>query len=505
MAKQRGRESNTGLVVTLVFFIILSVGLGVATYYGFAQQTALTTEKTTAVAGEKDMKAQRDWYQFQAWTYRTYLGQTEGFDKALDAADKSATPTTVDTTLKVYRDQYDLGQMGKDSKGEFPDRATVANVIKKIESAKYEVAVPTEDKATKTKIWTLQNKTMAWDKETKRPKFTFEDVYTGLLNLRAYFDQQIGAALSAKNEAEAAKTTSDMEKAKAQADYAKEIVAAAMKNAADLAAAQKTIDETQGQLAAAKKSDADLLQAEADKGNKIAAGVAAKDKIIAELDAKIKDMRERLDQNALRDTDATPNGRAMPISWKIVKMDRTGKEPFINLGRADNVRPPLTFSIHGRGPDGKPLPASKGTLEVVNVVNDHLAQAQIVSVKDAQKDPILEGDYLYNPVFHPGAPQHVVIAGRIDMHGVKDQDDMKEFERLLQRQNVVVDGYVDLQDASVKGKLSSATDLLILGDEAGAKPEVGASIKQLKDQARSNGVRVMSARDFLESIGYRKS
>jgi hypothetical protein len=188
-----------------------------------------------------------------------------------------------------------------------------------------------------------------------------------------------------------------------------------------------------------------------------------------------------------------------------VKMDRTGKEPFINLGRADNVRPPLTFSIHGRGPDGKPTPASKGTLEVVNVVNDHLAQAQIVSVKDALKDPILEGDYLYNPVFHPGAPQHVVIAGRIDMHGVKDQDDMKEFERLLERQNVVVDGYVDLSDASVKGKLSSATDLLILGDESGAKPEVAASIKQLKDQARSNGVRIISARDFLESIGYRKS
>jgi hypothetical protein len=34
---------------------------------------------------------------------------------------------------------------------------------------------------------------------------------------------------------------------------------------------------------------------------------------------------------------------------------------------------------------------------------------------------------------------------------------------------------------------------------------VAASIKQLKEQARSNGVRVMSARDFLESIGYRKS
>ena len=38
MAKQRGRESNTGLVVTLVFFIILAIGLGVAAYYGFAHK-----------------------------------------------------------------------------------------------------------------------------------------------------------------------------------------------------------------------------------------------------------------------------------------------------------------------------------------------------------------------------------------------------------------------------------------------------------------------------------
>jgi hypothetical protein len=246
------------------------------------------------------------------------------------------------------------------------------------------------------------------------------------------------------------------------------------------------------------------VQAGDDKAKKVAEGVAAKEKLITELNAKIKDMRERFDLAAKRDTDVPPDGKPIPTDWKIVKMDRSGKEPFINLGRADNVRPPLTFSIHGRGPDGRPLPATKGTLEIINVTGDHSSQAQIVSVKDAMKDPILEGDFLYNPVFHPGAPQHIVIAGLIDMHGVKGQDDMQEFERLLQRQNAVVDGHVDLTDASIKGKLSSVTDLLILGDETGAKPEVTASIKQLKDEARSNGVRIVSARDFLESIGYRR-
>ena len=98
----------------------------------------------------------------------------------------------------------------------------------------------------------------------------------------------------------------------------------------------------------------------------------------------------------------------------------------------------------------------------------------------------------------------MVIAGRIDMHGVKGQDDTPEIERLLQRQNAVVDGYVDLNDATIKGKLSSVTDILILGEEVGEKPEVLASIKQLKKEAHSNGVPIIDARDFLESIGYRK-
>ena len=255
------------------------------------------------------------------------------------------------------------------------------------------------------------------------------------------------AATRAKDEADAARKTADDEKAKAQADYAKQMADAAAKNTADLVALQKTVADTQEKLKAANTEKDEAVKAEADKTNKVAEGVAAKEKLIRELEAKVKDMRDRFETSSQGATDAPANGKAIPTDWRIVKMDRSGKEPFINLGRADNVRPPLTFSIHGRGPDGKPMPNSKGTLEVVNVTGDHLAQTQILSVKDALKDPILEGDYLYNPVFHPGSPQHVVIAGRIDMHGVKGQDDTPEFERLLQRQNAVVDGYVDLNDA----------------------------------------------------------
>ncbi len=59
------RESSVGLIVTLIFFILTSVGLGVATYYGFAQQDQLTKDKKTAEDAAKDAQAKANWYQFQ--------------------------------------------------------------------------------------------------------------------------------------------------------------------------------------------------------------------------------------------------------------------------------------------------------------------------------------------------------------------------------------------------------------------------------------------------------
>jgi len=479
MAKQRGRESNTGLVVTLVFFILTAVGLGVATYYGFAQQADLTNKAAAADKAAKDAEKERDWYKFQAWTYRAYLGQTVNID---------------DTALKVYREQFDANQLGKDAK----DRDDVVKLIKAIEDKKYRIA-----KEDKNKTLVPEDVQMAWDKDTKRPKATYDYVYTGLNKLVEYQENQTAAALRAKDEADAKAKDSDEIMVADKIKYAKEVKDLGDKYNDELKTERARSDELTGKLKDAEKATGDAVQAGEDKAKTIQKGIAEKDTKIKQVEGRLNDLNERLEAMSKHDTDAPDNGKPIPTDWRIVRMDSSGKRPFINLGSSDNIHPPLTFSIHGKGPDGKPLPASKGSLEVIDVVGDHLAQAQVVSVKDSFKDPILPGDYLYNPIFNPSAERHVVIAGRIDMHGVKGQDDLEEFERLLKRQNVVVDGYVDPQDGSIKGKLTVGTDFLILGDVVGAKPEVVASTKTLQEQARSNGVHIISAREFLESIGYR--
>src|SRR5262249_19422845 len=146
----------------------------------------------------------------------------------------------------------------------------------------------------------------------------------------------------------------------------------------------------------------------------------------------------------------------------IHSIDRAGEMPFINLGSADNARPGLTFSVYGInaegkpishevtdrqgkpavGTDAKPLREGKATVEVVSVLSDHVSQARITSWRDRERDPVLKGDLLFNPAWSPNMRQHVAIAGTVDLTG-EGHDDLQELIRTLERQNVIVDAYLD--------------------------------------------------------------
>src|SRR5262249_503536 len=102
---------------------------------------------------------------------------------------------------------------------------------------------------------------------------------------------------------------------------------------------------------------------------------------------------------------------------KIVLMDKTGSQPFINLGTADRVRKQLTFSIHSLGADGRPLKDSKGSLEIFNIISDHLSQPRITSQTDEIHDPAVRGDGQLNTAWDPTQPRHVGISGMVDLTG----------------------------------------------------------------------------------------
>src|SRR6185437_2201070 len=131
----------------------------------------------------------------------------------------------------------------------------------------------------------------------------------------------------------------------------------------------------------AERGENDKKKADEEK-KALLAQMKKKDTDIGSLKNRIKDQAERLEAVAAKSSEAPAS---MRTDWKIIKMDVGGTNPYINLGSGDRVKPQLTFSIHGVGLDGRPIPQPKGTLEVVNVVSEHLSRTRITSVKDANR------------------------------------------------------------------------------------------------------------------------
>jgi len=117
---------------------------------------------------------------------------------------------------------------------------------------------------------------------------------------------------------------------------------------------------------------------------------------------------------------------------------------------------------------------------------------------------------IYNASWNPNLKKHVAIAGIIDWTG-DGRDSLYEFMRNLERQNIVVDAYLDPKDGSIHGQLTYQTDYLILGDppDAQGRGKLGEAEKrilegrtQMQDEAKKYGVQVKSLLSYLEMIGY---
>ena len=80
--KRSSGESKQGLVITLVFFILATIGLGVSTYFGYSEQEAKDKAKADAEKKLGDMTAERDWFKFQWNLARAYIGALPGSEAA---------------------------------------------------------------------------------------------------------------------------------------------------------------------------------------------------------------------------------------------------------------------------------------------------------------------------------------------------------------------------------------------------------------------------------------
>jgi hypothetical protein len=454
-------ESKQGLIITLVFFILATLTLGVTTYFGYSEQDKLDKAAKEAKRSEDTFKGERDYYKAQAMMYRAYMGMSEGMDGA--------------DTLGTLKGQLD-GSLGQNVK----DKADVTKTLKALEG-KYgwngnqpkETLDGTINKW-RTDYEGLANRNKRTEDELKKAQLNLQRRTQDLEIARKEFDDNL-------------KKLSD----KFQQDFTK--------SNEDLNQFRTKVEQESQKLEEVRKQ-----AKEAEDGLK--ATVSKRESEIKDLQKSVERKQSELEERQAKNPITSENLRK---DWKIVRMDPRGLNPYINLGSADRVRPQLTFTIHGVGADGRPKAQSKGALEVVNVLGPHLAQARITSVRDRNRDPIVENDVIYNASWNPNIKKHVAIAGIVDLTG-DGRDSLPEFIRNLERQNIVVDAYLK-PDATPSGQITYQTDYLILGGvperSGGGKAEESEkrlmeARKQMQEEAKKYGVQVKSLQSFLEMIGY---
>jgi len=486
MAAKRGGESRTGLVVFLVLFILVSIGLGVTTYYGYEEANNQKKAAEEKAKETKAMTTDKDYWKFLALTYRAYIGL----------------PATKDDLqiFKTLRDQYVSGG----------------------EIAKAHDDSSADHKKTITEDWG-EKSAKKWDAGNAKPAVTYIDEINTLKEQLNTKDKALKAAEEGVKQKDEELKTSNNLLTKAKLDFENELRNRDTKNTGELKIKDATILQLQDQLN--KKLDPKLVELDNQK-KEIDVVKKENDRLAAQLKEAIKTAKKSQEElAAVRATaEEIDISKVNPDNLAtITYINRAGDMPYISLGSADNLRRQVTFSIYGKGVDGRPLKDPKGKIEVVRITGEHQAQAQITELRDERRDPVLPGDFIYNPAWNPNLKQHVALVGLIDLTG-QGRDSTQELIRTLRNQNVEVDAFMDLKPPfklrkpdGGEAEITRNIDMVIVGTSpalpGGGAPRIGGdkgdpnkdmleAMDKYQRRADQLGVRVIRLNNFLEMSGY---
>jgi hypothetical protein len=143
----------------------------------------------------------------------------------------------------------------------------------------------------------------------------------------------------------------------------------------------------------------------------------------------------------------------------------------------------------------------KGMVEITDVIGQYAARARITYQSNEIRNPISRKDQLFSISLSTGEKEHVAFAGIIDLDG-DGRPDNEDFIRILERNNLVIDSYLDLKTGEIKKRpgtngIDFKTKFLIIGSDA---PQVG-NVAKMMEQAKEKGVQMIDARMFLSLIG----
>lgn len=494
--KQSSGSPNVVLVVFLVLFVLVSIGLGIFAYYGYADKEKLVDAARSAKKVEEGAKLATALYKVSSYDARLAVGETLMPDQKVEyddlrkqlleggkfAGEKEA--PDLKKSMEEWSKKLEYDPAGKLYKK--PYKAEATSLATELEKVKGQLAT-TQDELGKSRAQFAKLQTDQ-DNFWKKAIGKIEEGNTTLLTKRAEQTDEMTKSIS------------------------------------KVLALNKELNELNTERAK------DRARYEA---------------LIREKNAQIEELKAtaKTEVTTITRSSSEPHALFLDISrgkalWdhprgKITRAEMARREVTINLGSADGVRPQLTFNVFGVGPFGGPEKLMKGTIEVFRVLDAHTSLARITSLYDAEGQEIVlthagrtraqreaesamrEGDLLFNMFW--GA--RVAVAGAVRLDGPPSDSpaeamrQLNDFLHVVERSGMAVDAYLDLTDGSVKGAITLRTRFLVLGEplpivgvkeaEADRHKLLNEAAAKMRQQAVARGLFVISAENFLNVVGYR--
>ena len=181
------------------------------------------------------------------------------------------------------------------------------------------------------------------------------------------------------------------------------------------------------------------------------------------------------------------------VQGRITEVSHGGDVVYINLGRADGLRPGVSFGVIdsdvSRVADARP----KAKIEVVEIISgsEHLARCKVLS--DRAPTTILRGDSIYSPAWLPGRKVEFALVGKMDIDG-DGKDDRETVKALIAQNGGEV--MVDLPPGGVvSGKLTVETRWMVMGEDFKVRKEMTSADtafakdqRALESEAKSLGI-----------------
>lgn len=544
MAKSKSKETSLPLIISLVFFVLTTIGLGVFCYVLFSDMEAKDAEVAKYKKSESDIRKQLTDAELVARVQRVFFGVEKEDDQTTIETDvKEGTPAFTELKRLNEVTAAKLSKLEKETNDAF--NAALNKAVLDAADA-YATKRQADPKFNGPVALRLTLTPIKYDEDVNFWKAEMNST-TGALARRSNNYGLLEVIVKSKRQRDLALQASAGERIGYE------------KGVGNMTTATKSANDARATFT----SKADTLPDEFNK--QVAAIQAQADKRKKEFDARETEMRaelailkddlekERVKLKRQDDEIARLNGQITGLANKIKPPDplkydtaqgritRRNNDGTIevDLGSNDRVREGLTFSVlpsdypvkgeqsrmrEIRVPDGRggfrteTIFVPKAKIEILEVLGPTSSKAKVTEEFDDIRDKAMPGDLLYSAAWRKGTSEHIALIGIFDVNG-DGTDDIEQVVRDFRKMGVIVDAYYEPnrknEDGSFggwNGTISDQTRYLVKGyfpDPAPNDPNVGKMselngklTKGLED-GRRRGVVIVGIKEFFPRMGYK--